>query len=150
MAIWQFDLAFYPRGGPEPWRVDDGHEVPPLQEGQAAKVQAWLLRHFGEPSLLLEGWLIFGMDQGNRIDLVFNEDRTANLSARIDARSNYESFVSALCELGRFCNCVLFSAEFWATIEPATTEVHSALHHSRAIAFVNNPHAVLRASNPGG
>ena len=150
MAIWQFDLALFPRGGPQPWRIEDGHEVPPVQESEAVIAHAWLHQHLGEPSLLLEGSLVFGEDQGNRVDLIFNKDGTAKLSARVDARSSYECFVRELCGLGQLSRCMLFAAEHRSAIEPSVAEVISALQRSRAAAFINNPYGVLRGSHPGG
>jgi hypothetical protein len=150
MAIWQFDLSLVPRAGPMPWRVDEGHEVPPLQEAPAVQAHAWLCEHLGEPRVMLEDWLVFGEEQGNRVDFLFNEDGSANLTARIDARSQYEKFICGLCELTRISNCLLFSAEQWAAVEPSVAEVSAALERSRAVAFVRNPLHVLRRGTHGG
>jgi hypothetical protein len=150
MAIWQFDVSFVLRGGPMPWRTEDGHDGPPLPEAVAVDAHAWLLKHFGEPWRMVEGWIVFGHDQGNRFDLLFNEDRSANLSARVDVRSNYGRFVEAVCELASVSKCLLFSAEQWAAIEPSAAELSAAIRCSRAAGYVSNPRSVLGGGHNGG
>ena len=150
MAIWQFDVSFVPCGGLLPWRTEDGHDGPPLPEAVAVQAHAWLLQHFGEPWRMVEGWFVFGHDQGNRFDFLFNEDRSANLSARVDVRSDYGDFTAAVCELAAASECLLFSAEHWAAIEPTALELSSAIGRSRAASFVSNPRNVLGGSHNGG
>ena len=133
-----------------PWRTEDGHEVPPLPESAAVQAHAWLCEHVGEPWRMLEGWLVFGQEQGSRVDLVFNEDRSANLSARVDVRSQYRGFVTALCELASVSNCLLFSVEHWTPVAPPIGELFSATERSRAAAFVRDPLKVLRGGHDGG
>ena len=147
MAIWQFDVSFVPRGGTLPWQTEDGHDGPPLPEMVAVSAHAWLLNHFGKPWLMMEGWLVFGHENGNRFDFLFNEDGSANLSARVDARSDFESFAAALSELASTTNCLLFSAEFWAAIEPSREELVAAITRSRASMYVKNPRSVLGGGN---
>jgi hypothetical protein len=96
MAIWQFDLSFVPKSGPMPWRVDDGHEVPSLDEMLTRRAEDWLAGRFGTPWLLMDDWLVFGEQNGHRVDLVRNEDGGCQLSARISALAEGVDFYSVL------------------------------------------------------
>lgn len=139
MATWQFDISFVPRDGPMPWRTEEGHDGPSLPEVVAVKAHAWLCQHLGEPWRMVEGWIVFGQEQGCRFDFLFNEDRSANLSARVDLRGDYGSFIAAVCELAAVTECLLFSAEHWAPVEPTIAELSAAVMASRAASFVSNP-----------
>jgi hypothetical protein len=99
---------------------------------------------------MLESWVVFGHEQGSRFDFIFNQDGTADLSARVDARSQYRGFVTALCELASVSDCSLFSAEHWALLEPSVGELVRAIERSRAAAFVRDPLNVLRGGHDGG
>ena len=133
-----------------PWRTDDGHDGPPLSGAVAVNAHAWLLKNFGEPWRMVEGWIVFGHEQSNRFDFIFNEDRSVNLSARVDVRSNFGGFVAAVCELASTSQCVLFSAEHWAVIEPSPEQFSAAIRRCRAAGYVNDPGSVLRGGHGGG
>lgn len=92
---------------------------------------------------MCEGWIVFGQELGCRFDFLFNEDRSANLSARIDLRSDYGLFVAAVCELAAASDCLLFSAEHWAPVEPTMAELSAAVKVSRAARFANYPRSFL-------
>ena len=95
---------------------------------------------------MLEDWLVYGSENGNRFDLLLNEDGTAEVSARIDARSEANQFVAELCELSSLLDCGLFSAEFWKELEGTPVAVALALERSRAAEYIRNPEKVLRGS----
>ena len=150
MAIWQFDVAFVPRGGPAPWRTADGHEVPSIESSEAVKAQAWLHAHYGDPWVMIEGWFVYGSEKSNRVDLLLNQDKTAQLSARIDARSEAATqFIGELCELSSLLECGMFSAEMWRLLEATPAALGLALERSRAAAFVRDPENVLRGAGSG-
>lgn len=133
-----------------PWRTEDGHEGPSLQKATAVHASAWLHDHFDPPQQMTEGWLMFGQEQGNRFDLLINDDHSAGLSARIDLRSNYSHFVAAVCELASITGCVLFSAENWANVQPTVADLCAVLKTSRAASFVSNPRSVLGGDHNDG
>ena len=133
-----------------PWRTEDGHDGPSLVEATAKVAHAWLCRRMGEPWRMVEGWIVFGEENGNRFDLLFNEDGSANLTVRIDARSQYLTFITAVCELAAVTRCLLFSAEFWGAIDPSVRELTCAIERSRAAIFVKDPLKVLRGDSDGG
>ena len=146
MAIWQFDLSFIPSGDPLPSRSGEGFDVPSLTEERALEAHAYLSKYLGEPWLMLEDGLVFGEEQGHRVDLVRTENGGAEVSARIDARGSVEQFCNAVCELARALDCLLFSPEFWLAFQAEPALLAAALEKSRASAFVRNPLQVLRGS----
>ncbi len=127
-----------------PWRVAEGHEVPPLDETLTRRAESWLTERFDKPWLLMDDWLVFGEENGHRIDLLRTEDDGCQLSARISARAESAEFCSALSELAVALGCVFFSAEFWRKVEPTSPALALALMESRASQFVSNPLSVLR------
>jgi hypothetical protein len=149
MAIWQFDLSFVPRGGPQPRRTSDGHETPAVQAAKVTEAQAWLSARFGEPCEMLEDWLVYGPADGSRVDLVFNQDGTAEIGARIDARSEATEFISSLCELSELLDSTPFSVESWSLLEANLSAIDIALERSRAAAFIRNPEKILRGTGSG-
>lgn len=149
MAIWQFDLSFVPHGGPMPWRTEDGHQVPAFHAHKAALAKEWLLVRLGEPHVVFEDFLIFGSDTGNRVDLLLEEDGSAEVFARIDARHSATRFIRELCELAQLLESVFFSAEYWKPVETTPIAVGFALERSRAAAFVRDPEKVLRSADGG-
>lgn len=148
MAIWQFDLAFVPCAGPMPWRTVDGcHDVPAVQSQRIAQARTWLLGKFGEPWEMLEDWLVYGSETGNRIDLLLNQDGSAEVTARIDARSSAIKFIRELCEFSELLDCELFSAEFWKMLNPTPSVIDLALERSRAAKYVRDPENVLKGKS---
>jgi hypothetical protein len=143
MAAWQFDISFMPRESATPSRVEDRYDGAPLPETVAMPAHAWLYRNQGEPWPMVDGWLVFGKEDGDRFDFLFNEDRSACLSARIDLRGDHDLFVRSVCELAVIAQCRLFSAELEAAIEPSVAELSAAVKNSSAAKFVKNQRQAL-------
>ncbi|HEY9107028.1 MAG TPA: hypothetical protein VIN58_10155 [Roseateles sp.] len=99
---------------------------------------------------MCEDWWVFGVDTGNRFDVLVNQDGSAEVSARIDVRSPYQEFAASVCDLALATHCTLFSAEHWQAIEPLEDELSRAIERSRAVAYVRNPMAVLRGEQNAG
>lgn len=129
-----------------PWRVADGHEAPSLGESLTGRAEDWLTVRFGKPWLLMDDWLVFGEENGHRVDLLRDEHGGSQLSARISARTDAADFCSVLSELATTLDCIFFSAEFWRPVEPTLQALSQALMESRASQFVRNPLGVLRGS----
>lgn len=132
-----------------PWRTSDGHETPAVQAERVAKAQAWLTARFGEPWEILEDWLVYGPAEGNRLDFLLNQDGTAEIGARIDARNETTEFISSLCELSELLDSEPFSVEFWRLLEAKPSAIGIALERSRAAAFIRDPEKVLRGAGSG-
>ncbi|MDT7518562.1 hypothetical protein RAE19_07565 [Rhodoferax sp. TBRC 17660] len=146
MAIWQFDLSLVPCGGPMPSRTSDGHESPSVGAERVVEAKAWLSARFGEPWEMLDGWLIYGPTDGSRVDLVLDQDGTAEIGARIDARGEATEFIESLCELSELLDCSLFAVEFWQPIEAKSAAIAIALERSRVAAFIRDPKKVLKGA----
>lgn len=146
MAIWQFDLSLVPCGGPMPSRTSDGHESPSVGAERVVEAKAWLSARFGEPWEMLDGWLIYGPTDGSRVDLVLDQDGTAEIGARIDARGEATEFIGSLCELSELLDCSLFAVEFWQPIEAKSAAIAIALERSRVAAFIRDPKKVLKGA----
>ena len=139
MATWQFNISFIERGSHSPRRTDDGHDIPALTAERTKQASVWLNQVFGSPREMLDGWYVFGQEDGNRFDLILNPDKSSELSARIDLRSDPSAFLERICELGNSVNCALFSAELWTHIEPVPSDIVQAAQVSSAAAYVQNP-----------
>lgn len=99
---------------------------------------------------MLEDWLVYGTEKGNRIDLLQDQAGTAQINARIDARSEAATqFIGQLCELSSLLECGFFSIEMWKPLEATPGALSLALERSRAAAFVRDPEKVLRGAASG-
>lgn len=126
-----------------PCRMDDGYEVPSLPAAVAVRAHALLCERRSEAWRMMDGRLVFGEEQGSRFDLSFDDDGSADLSARIDLRGGTHSFISAVCELASKLDCLLFSVEHWAAIEPSPAALSAAVSRSAAARFMADPKAFL-------
>ncbi|KFB67690.1 hypothetical protein [Candidatus Accumulibacter vicinus] len=150
MAAWQFDLFFVPENGPSPVLLNDSYDVPAVSIQQAARAKSHLTACFGTPQELMKDFFAYGHEQGNRVDIMFNDDESAEVKARIDARSDSEAFVQTICALANSLGCTLFSPEFACPIESNVLAVKSALISSRSYAFVQNPKKFLSGIHNDG
>lgn len=143
MALWQFDIFFVPHGQLVPAPGEDGYVLPPFHGDCVESAQSWLGARFGAPWTMMDDWLVFGEENGNRVDLLRNDDGSATLSARLDARIGAAEFRLALCELADVLGCHFFSAEQGCVLEPQAVALSTALLQSRAAAYARNPMDVL-------
>lgn len=143
MAIWQFDLFLVPRAGSMPSLSSEGYDVPVLPEPLVMEARTYLSQEMGQPWQMLEDWQVFGDENSNRVDLLLTKNGGAELSVRIDARCNTESFRNTVCELAERLQCLLFASESGLPLEPDRAVLASALHSSRAAKFVQNPQKPL-------
>ena len=149
MAIWQFDLSFVPHGEPTPLRNPDGYEARSFHAREASKAEVWLAARFGSPSQIVEGWFAYGPIDGNRVDVSHNEDGTAEISARIDARVESTAFIDQICELCAVVGGKPFALEFWKLLEAQPAAIGLALERSRAAAFIRDPEKFLKGAGSG-
>ena len=104
MAIWQFDLCFVPVGASGPTISEDGWEAPPLPPSAAYGVQEDLAHYFGSPWFMLNDWIVFGPENGNRVDLLFESDGSAGIYVRCDTRDDAPQFLVLISDLARIYN----------------------------------------------
>jgi hypothetical protein len=145
MAVWQFDVQLIPQGAPVPEIAEDGIDVAPCWDGfsTTVNVQKRLEQRFGLAREVLPGWLQWGDEKSNRIDADLKGGRLTGLSARLDARSQFEPFLQFLCELANDINCRFFSAEFKSMIDANPATLRGELLQSRAALWCTDPIAVL-------
>lgn len=124
MAIWQFDVAFA-RGSAET-------VFPAALRARADEV---LLSRFGAPWQMLERWLVYGAEEGNRLDLAWDEDGRFELSARIDARSEADAFLAQLCTLAVDLGCHIRNSSTMERIGTSVDSLKAELMQSTAWDF---------------
>lgn len=150
MAIWQFDLFFVPRSSPLPVRTADGYDLPTLSEPATLQAYERLVQHMGQQRVVLDGWLMFGPENGSRMDLMYDESGGAELSVRVDAQCDSQAFCQFVCELARNLDCGLLIAETGQSLEPDSSAVAHALLNSRAVKYVNDPYGFLKSIKTDG
>jgi hypothetical protein len=143
MAIWQHDLRIIPRdklaergflyGERLPANADRGgwwsaQEFPPELESQ---LQAALPRL----APWAPGWDVYGVEDGNRIDILREGAKIEEIKARLDARAPDTGFVESLVTITRFLNGVLLTPDL-RVIEPDVYAIQEELAASPATAFV--------------
>ena len=143
MALWQFDILFVPQGAGLPLRTEDGCRTEPINAERCEIAKTVLSEQFGPGRQMMDGWVMYGPEQGSRFDLVLDEDRTGELSARVDARTSNDHFLESLNRLAQEIECSLYSLEFGQLLESSLPALHQALLLSRAAAFVRNPLNIL-------
>ena len=145
MAIWQFSLQLIPKGAPTPVVGPDGFDVAPSWKGFSTGVDMRdrLKQQFSDAREVLPGWLQWGQEDGNSIDGIVEDGEFHELSARLDARTDHDSFVQFLCEFATAIDCRFFCPEFSSMIEPNPSRLRSEIAQSRAALWHTNPVAVL-------
>ncbi|WP_457324846.1 hypothetical protein [Roseateles sp. P5_E11] len=121
MAAWQFDVAAVFEYGDQ--------TLPPLLRRRA---QTILAESFEPPRQMTKSWWIYGPEAGNRIDLVVGDDGTCELSARIDARSDADSFLNCWLILMIELNCSLHAPELRRSFPADILSLKEALQSSSA------------------
>lgn len=132
MAIWQFDLRAVCR--------ESGEVLPRALVEKAALT---LVESFDPPWQMTEGWTVYGPDQGNRIDLLRDEDGSGELHVRIDARTDAESFIVRVCILMRLLGCTMYSADLEQYVNGSVDQIKAALQVSDAWRFALDPKSIF-------
>lgn len=127
MAAWQFDLYFILRGEQPPNLAAEGWDSPPLPLSLVYEVQAELAHYLGPPWFMLQDWLVFGPENGNRIDVLFETDDTGSIFVRCDVRQEAPQFLVLVCNLAYAHSCVLFSPQSRQLIEPSLETLSAAM-----------------------
>lgn len=129
MAVWQFDLDFI--------NDDDSRR---LSASKTQLITAELTRRVGRSHRMLGGWDYFGTKDGNRLDVVIDDDGTSEVQARLDARSaGTDEFLAHVCEVAAASQCLFFSNEFGVSLDPDAREIKALLQQSQAWDFALDP-----------
>lgn len=131
MAVWQFDLYIVDYDTPAPLQTGEGWQPQPLPLSLVHKVQEELAHYMGPPWLMLKDWLVFGPENGNRIDILFENDVSAEVSVRCDVREEAPQFLVLVSDLVRFHGCRFFSPLTREFIAPELELVLEAIRRSQ-------------------
>ena len=143
MATWQFDLFAIPSSASLPTLGGYGWDIPPLQASSAGAVDGKLRSWLGAPRVLFEPALTFGHENGNRVDLL-SDQQGVELHIRLDARKPDPVFAGALCSVLRSADCILFAPESGTTVSAESEAILVALAGSQAANFCASPGAFLK------
>lgn len=135
MAIWQFDLCFNPAYAPAPISSKDGWEAPPLPPSVAYAVQEDLAHYFGPPWLMLDDWIVFGPENGNRMDLLFESDGSAGVYVRCDTRDDGPQFLVLITDLARVHQANFYNPSTKELIEPDRWQIQAAMTRSMSTSW---------------
>lgn len=133
MATWQFDVQLFQRARDEP--------LPPSTRETAEHLLPLL---FGVGDEMLDGWLVYGSETGNRVDLLELDDGGCEVHARFDARaSGTDAFVRDACKLAVALGCEMFSPELDEVLSSTPPAVLDALKRSAAWRYAVDPATFL-------
>ena len=153
MATWQADFFLVPRvalpvGGQltgehardtEWWA---GIELPANYRGQ--------LSAFALPA---PSWSkdveVFGVEEGNRIDVWRERSEVSNILVRLDVRAFDPKFIAGVLQFAKSTAAVLVRAD-GLVVEPEEARLFQALEGSPAFRFVTDPAAFFRRLRFGG
>jgi len=132
MARWQFDLYLVEYDAQAPRQTREGLQPPLLPLSLAYMVQEELAHYLGPPWQMMDDWLVFGPENGNRIDFLFDADLGVEAYVRCDVRQEAPQFLALVADLTRFHGCRFFSPLTNKFIEPDLEEITDAIRKSQA------------------
>lgn len=132
MAAWQFDLYFILSGTLAPNLDAEGWDAPPLPLTTVYEIQEELAHYMGAPWFMLSDWLVFGPENGNRIDVLFETDSTGSVFVRCDVREEAPQFLVLVCNLARAHGCQFFSSQTRGLIQPDLEALHKAIAYGQS------------------
>ena len=153
MATWQFDLHLLPKErlmelvGTHPVSISrelldetrwwDGKVDPELLDADLAsflrKSKSW------HPEIA-----VWGEEDGNRIDVIYENNNVVEIFVRIDLRQLDRGFVIALVRLAKKYDCV-FVTSTMRVLEPTLNNLIKAMEESDAHRFVDDPKGFLES-----
>lgn len=142
MAVWQFDLCLIGQESAPPFFADMGWESPGLPARSTLGAQDTLIGAFGFPWLMMDDWVVFGTENGTRVDFIFDEQYDVQIHIRIDA-SAVDPKLDAICAFADALRGRLFDPTNATLISPDTGSLATALAASRAGVFSQSPSAFL-------
>jgi len=87
MAIWQVDMHVIHATDELHDTVSDGWQPPLLSGALVLRAQQMLTEYLGTPWTMVEDWIVFGPENGSRVDVVFEADKSASIGFRFDIRN---------------------------------------------------------------
>ncbi|HWW73696.1 MAG TPA: hypothetical protein VN089_27465 [Duganella sp.] len=127
MAVWQNDLYLISGVENLPDITLDGWLPPVLDPNRVLRAQQMLSGYFGPSWPVADDWLVFGPENGNRLDLIFPHASAATIVARFDRRNDSVQFHGLVCRMANELACLLFSPDLNAIIQPDHKVLRMAL-----------------------
>jgi len=119
-----------------PQLTEDGIDVPAMAAEPTLNAQSELVRILGQPWEMLEDWLVYGAENGTRVDFCFDDHARVEVMVRLDANGVSDTLLDAICRLGIQLNCEFFAMESKTLLQPRRDVIAHALATSRAAQFV--------------
>jgi hypothetical protein len=152
VATWQFDMHLLPIAS-----VSRAYGTTPLIIPRSEfDSQVWwegvdspsaLRAHISRFLPPLQSWNKatdrWGIEDGDRIDISWENDSIASIFVRIDLRSMSQTFLAEVIGLARASDCLLRIAD-GRLLRPSMAKLLSAIHTSPAFRFVTDPVSFLR------
>lgn len=76
---------------------------------------------------MLPDWLVFGPENGNRIDVNFENEDSGSVFVSCDVRQEAPQFLVLVCNLACTHGCQFFSPQKRQLIEPSLEPLNAAL-----------------------
>lgn len=134
MAVWQYDLFLVGRGDALPLLMDDGWDLPQLPAASTLSAQRSLIGLMGYPWLMMDDWVVFGSENGTRIDLIFSGADEVEIRVRLSASATMTE-LEAVCTFASDLGSRLFDPATRALLQPDRSSLASALAISSAATF---------------
>jgi hypothetical protein len=138
MAIWQVDMHVIHASDEPPNTINDGWQPPLLSGALLLQAQQMLTEYLGAPWTMVEDWVVFGPENGSRVDVVFETANSASIVVRFDVRNDGVQFPALICKLAQKLGCLLFSADLGSLIEPNGATLAVALDNAHNAAVLRN------------
>jgi len=142
MAIWQFDLFMVHAEDDLPVMEEEGWTLPRLPAASTLRAQDTLIEVLGRPWLMLDDWIVFGEENGTRVDLVFDDADHVEIRMRLDVSATNRA-LDAICRFAVALNGRFFDPVTRTLLQPDRSTLASALAGSRAAAFTHASQAGL-------
>jgi hypothetical protein len=86
---------------------------------------------------------IWGTDDGNRIDLLLDGARVAEVYLRVDVRQLPNAFLNSVVKLAQRFDCLWVTADDMQVLEPGVRALAATIQNSEAARFVADPELFL-------
>ena len=142
MAVWQFDLNFVPAGYRVKRKANGALVGADLTVAHSLFAQVHLEQYFEPHSKVSPAWVTFGEADANCVDII-TEGSVAEISARIDTRTNSDQFCIGLCELADRLKCDFLDVASGSVFKPALGALYTQMMDSPAWKFALDEQAYL-------
>lgn len=157
MALWQYDMHLLPLAEV----VSRFGALPERMDRSTFDEYDWWLRYqpFGELIPRLSGCLAerpswtaeiktWGSEDGNRVDVVLEQNRIVDIFVRVDVRDVGLDFLHGITTIAKDLGLLVLTPDM-RIVEPEVTSVLTLIATSDVAEFVENPEEFLCNKRPG-